>query len=275
MTDTVHSIPRLLLDPSFIGISPEYVDKELERDKAEHGANDFTVSAVSGTSPADAFNGAKFAHPVPAAHELLPQFRGTRCLSRYPLSECPFPGQCPPAVPGSRAATEPNGTLPCAMWATGEPQALSRYLADEGQSGGMSVLREQVLDWDIDGQWKDDLWHPCACARIAGRCAHSRCQTTRFSRGRRSRFTFTRQMRCTDVLSGNASYSRATAWCATVASVRALPDAAQVRQLFYRTINYLRQLPTSVEHVFDWGTSSYQSFRNGTGALPRIRHAFA
>jgi len=38
-----------------------------------------------------------------------------------------------------------------------------------------------------------------------------------------------------------------------------------IRQLFTRTINYLRGTPTNAEHLFNWGTGSYVAFPNGTG----------
>ncbi|EJD42159.1 hypothetical protein AURDEDRAFT_186149 [Auricularia subglabra TFB-10046 SS5] len=199
---------------------------------AQFGGDDHTIVPVSGKSLADAWKDLKRAAPAAEVTELLPQFRGTRCLSRYPLQECPFPGQCPPAIPGSYATKQKDNHLPCAQWATGEPAALRRYLSQDDRTRDSRSFRDNLLDWDVDGRWIDDMWHPYDPLLREPDAFHffTPEEVHRCFRGKRI------------VFQGDSL----------------------VRQLFYRVVNYLRQLPTSVEHVFDWGTSSYQSFANGT-----------
>ena len=94
---------------------------------------------------------------------MLPQYRGERCLSRYPLSACPFPGQCAPPL------DELDMGLPCAVWGTGHLESYAQYGAGEGR--GTTLRAGQPRDWDAPGRWVRDMWHPynAGAARAEGR----------------------------------------------------------------------------------------------------------
>ncbi|KZV84334.1 hypothetical protein EXIGLDRAFT_776669 [Exidia glandulosa HHB12029] len=216
-------IPRVVMDPALAGLSPEYVQHELERDKELNGGYNYTLDHRSHLPPASAFYNIRVAHPE-AVPELQPQYRGLRCIDRYPLDHCPFPGICPPA------AVEVE-EKPCAVWGEGYPSSLERWI----EGGGLqrpSTARRTTVDWDVPGRWKGDLWHPRGSSIPPKNSYHffTPEEVHQCFKGKRIMFQ----------------------------------GDSMVRQLFSRVIQYLRLLPTYCEHVFSWSTASYQTFPNGT-----------
>ena len=145
-----------MLDLGFAGVDPDYATYELDADRAENGANNFTVEPASGLAPASAYAHLFVARPP---SDWQPQYHGHECMSRYPLHHCPFPGLCAPAT----ATHNTDDSRPCAVWHTGQSRSLQRAL-DSGMSAHRdpAASRRDTQDYDAPGRWIDSLWHPCA-----------------------------------------------------------------------------------------------------------------
>ncbi|EJD42237.1 hypothetical protein AURDEDRAFT_126651 [Auricularia subglabra TFB-10046 SS5] len=226
-------IPRLIMSPSLVGIDPQYAAAELDDDMRENGAYNYTIEPNSGLSPSSAFANLVVAEPAPDVLAVLPQYHGERCLSRYPLSACPFPGLCAPPLDALDIG------LPCAVWGSGHLESYARYRAGAGPT---KPRAGQPRDWDAPGRWVRDLWHPynAGAARANDRPFHFFAPEEMHAclRGKRV------------VVQGDS----------------------MLRQFFSRVIAYARGLPTACEHIFNWGTAMYNVFDNGTDAFEPACH---
>jgi len=148
----------MLVDVGFKGISPEYMEKEYTTDFEQRGGNNLTVEPISGLTPASIFQDLSAAQLNPDAVQGLPQYRGLRCNSKYPLSTCPFPLQCPPP---SLLAPQEEKASPCASWAEGFPDGLQKAL-DRGMAHRSSEGPSRVWDWSVEGVWEGSYWIPGA-----------------------------------------------------------------------------------------------------------------
>ncbi|KAH7102272.1 hypothetical protein BKA62DRAFT_699866 [Auriculariales sp. MPI-PUGE-AT-0066] len=228
-------IPRLIMSLSLAGIDPQYAARELPTDMRDHGANNYTVEPKSGLSPSSAFKNLVFAKPSTEVLATLPQYRGHNCLSPYPLSVCPFPGLCaPPEHPE-------KSSQPCAVWGTGKPSSVTRYLA--GSTHGETAnfrTGKQLRDWDAPGRWVRDLYH------LYGHNGRTRAQAG----GDRDLHFFTPEQMHS---------------CLRGKRIVVQGDSI-LRQFFGRVMAYSRLQPTSCEHLANWNTASYAVFENGTDA---------